>query len=85
MVFFFFFSPFGDTSIFFLSFFGGFFLGGAYVGLCVGWGWGGVFWFFEFFLANYCAEDLIGCGTLPLAKFYFLFFFFNSFGCHFLF
>lgn len=41
--------------------------------------------FFILFLANYCAEDLIGCGTLPLAKFYFLFFLLNSFGYHFLF
>lgn len=58
VVVFFFFPPFGDTSIFFLSFFEGVFFGereegegrgGAYVGLCVGWGWGGVFIFLNSF------------------------------------
>lgn len=85
----FFFSPISEILVFFsFRFLGGFFWGkgggggkgGAYVGLCVWWGWGRVFIYFLFFLANYCAEDLIGCGTLPLAKFYFLFFkkfFFN--------
>lgn len=85
-----FFPHFGDTSIFFLSFFGGFFLGkgrrgregGCICRLMCGVGLGKGIYFLNFFLANYCAEDLIGCGTVPLAKFYFLFFkkiFFNYF------
>lgn len=59
--------------------------GGCICRLMCGVGLGRGFNFFKFFLANYCAEDLIGCGTLPLAKLYFLFFFLFSFGCHFLF